>query len=54
MPEKIAIQCSVPKDRPTNDPARWRLGNTEKAVGARTNAKKISPPSQMIKDKNMR
>jgi len=50
----MPIQCNVPNERPTIVPAKCRLGKTEKAVGARTKAKKTSPPSQTIRDKSMR
>ena len=38
------------------DPARWRVGRSpgEKTVGASTNAKKISPPSQTTSDNSIR
>jgi hypothetical protein len=35
-------------------PARWVVGKTEKAVGASTKAKKISPPIQHTSDSSMR
>ena len=47
-PETMPIQCRIPNDRPTIDPASCRVGSTEKAVCA-TTGKNISPPSQTIK-----
>src|ERR1700733_7022920 len=53
-PEKMAIQCSLPRARPTTLPARWVVGRTENAVGARTNAKKIRPPIQRMSESSIR
>src|SRR5580700_2289138 len=50
----MAIQCSLPRARPTTLPARWVVGRTVNAVGARTNAKKMSPPIQTTRDNSMR
>ena len=49
----MPIQCKIPKDRPTIDPANCRVGNTEKAVCA-TTGKNINPPSQTISESNTR
>src|SRR5919198_1569068 len=54
IPEMIPIQCSRPSEELTTEPAMCRVGSTEKTVGASTNAKKISPPSQTIRDISMR
>src|SRR6059058_2346084 len=53
MPETMPIQWSFVSIGATTDPARLRVGSTEKSVGAST-AKKITPPSQTIRDSNMR
>jgi hypothetical protein len=49
----MPIQWSFVSIGATTDPARWRVGKTEKSVGART-AKKITPPSQTISDNSIR
>src|ERR1022692_2068941 len=54
IPEMMAIQCNFPKARPTTLPARWDVGKTENAVGARTKAKKRRPPIHTTSDSNMR
>src|ERR1700733_1655791 len=53
MPEAMAIQCRMVSERPTIMPARLRVGSTEKAVCA-TTGKKIRPPIQTIRERNMR
>jgi hypothetical protein len=51
--ETIPIQCRIPRERLTKDPARWRVGSTEKALAA-TTGKKITPPNQTTSARNMR
>ena len=53
-PENRPIQCSKLSDAPTIVPAMWRDGARRNAVGASTNEKKMIPPTQMTKDRNMR
>jgi hypothetical protein len=43
----------MPNERPTTDPARWRVGSTEKEVCA-TTGKNITPPSHTIRESSMR
>src|SRR5581483_2210225 len=50
IPAMMPIQCSLVRAELTTDPARCRVGRTEKTVGASTKAKKMSPPSQTISD----
>ena len=50
----MPIQCKAFMDRPTTLPARWRVGNTAKAEGASTKAKKINPPTQTTRDNSIR
>src|SRR4051794_17499083 len=51
--ETIPIQCRIPSERPTTDPASCLLGSTVKAVCAST-GKNINPPSHTISDSNIR
>src|SRR5437660_7380314 len=54
MPENSPIQCRTPSECPTTVPAMWRDGRTPKAVGASTNERKMMPPIQTVRERNMR
>ena len=56
IPDPIAMKCSRSSERPTIDPAIWRVGSSpdEKTVGASTKAKKIKPPSQTTSESSIR
>src|SRR5437588_3351363 len=54
MPENNPIQCRTPSECPTTVPAMWRDGRTPKAVGASTNERKMMPPIQTVRERNMR
>src|SRR6201982_1921536 len=53
-PENSPIQCRTPSECPPTVPAMWRDGRTPKAVGASTNERKIMPPIQTVRERNMR
>ena len=53
-PGKNGDPVQLTKARPTTLPARCVVGKTVNAVGARTNAKKMSPPIQTTSDSSMR
>ena len=55
-PQEIAIQCRMARLRLTTFPANWRVGRMLglNTVGARTKAKKMSPPIHTTSDNSMR
>src|SRR5271157_6354630 len=53
-PQEMAIQCKIPRLRLTTLPASWRVGRTEKTVGASTKAKKMSPPIHTTSDSSIK
>src|SRR5271165_2306148 len=53
-PQEMAIQCRIPRLRLTTLPANCLVGRTAKTVGASTNEKKMSPPTQITSDSSIR
>jgi len=53
-PENKPIQCRMLSVWPTSVPAMWRLGAIENADGASTNDRKMIPPTQTMRDSNIR